>query len=175
MVELSKERIDKILHEETPKEEKAQTVLLSVYTRYRRLYEDYFTDIDALTDDRVAELRKYYEDTESLIKTYYLFIPQDVCVYLERFDGEYTEKLLGPDWRRNLFDRFEEFAFKSENEDSSRNLLKAKFQKHTLSDFYDAMSYVFRDSFGTGSESFKSVAGGIIGMLFGKEKQKNED
>ena len=59
MVELSKERIDQILHEETTKKEELDTILRSIYTRYMHLFEKYFADIDALNDDRIAELRKY--------------------------------------------------------------------------------------------------------------------
>ena len=48
MVELSKERIAQILHEETVKKEDSDTILRSVYTRYMCLYEKYFADIDGL-------------------------------------------------------------------------------------------------------------------------------
>ena len=54
MVELSNERIGKILHEETVKTEELATILRSIYTRYMRLYEKYFADIDALNDEKVA-------------------------------------------------------------------------------------------------------------------------
>ena len=45
MIELSNERIEQILHEETVKEEKVSTILRGIYTRYMRLYEKYFSDI----------------------------------------------------------------------------------------------------------------------------------
>lgn len=39
--------------------------------------------------------------------------------------------------------------------------------------FYDAMGYIFRDGFGTGSQTAEQVVSGIAGLLFGKEsKQK---
>ena len=34
------------------------------------LYEKYLEDIDALSDDRIAELRAYHEETISLVKYY---------------------------------------------------------------------------------------------------------
>ena len=46
MIELSKERIDQIVYDETPKTDVLPTILRSVYNRYMRLYEDYFTDLD---------------------------------------------------------------------------------------------------------------------------------
>ena len=56
MVELSNRRIEQILHEETAKKEELATILRGIYTRYMHLYESYFADIDALSDDKVAEL-----------------------------------------------------------------------------------------------------------------------
>ena len=44
-----------------------------------------------------------------------------------------------------------------------------EFSKQALSYFYDAMDYVFRDGFGTGSQTAKKVLNGITGLLFGKE------
>ena len=63
MVEFSKERIGQILHEETMKKEETETILRGIYTRYMLLYERYFADIDTLDDDKIAELKKYHEDT----------------------------------------------------------------------------------------------------------------
>lgn len=54
MIKLSNERIEQILHEETVKKEKSATILRGIYNRYMRLYEDYFADIDALNDDKIA-------------------------------------------------------------------------------------------------------------------------
>ena len=54
MIELSIERVDQILHQETPKKEELATILRGIYTRYMCLYEKYFADIDALNDDTIA-------------------------------------------------------------------------------------------------------------------------
>ena len=43
MVELSNERISKILHEETAKKEELSTILRGIYTRYMHLFEKYFS------------------------------------------------------------------------------------------------------------------------------------
>ena len=48
MIELSNERIKEILNDETPRKEETDTILRAIYTRYMRLCEEYFTDIDAL-------------------------------------------------------------------------------------------------------------------------------
>ena len=40
MIELSNERVEQILHEETVKKEESGTILRSIYIRYVRLYED---------------------------------------------------------------------------------------------------------------------------------------
>lgn len=95
MVELSKERIEQILHEETMKKEELETILRGIYTRYMRLFEKYFADIDALNDDEIAELRKYHEETGSLVKYYYMDIPLDICIGLKEFENKYSVKLLG--------------------------------------------------------------------------------
>ena len=52
--------------------------------------------------------------------------------------------------------------------------MKAAFIKHALEDFYDAMDYVFRDGFGTGSQSAKNVYTEIKGLLFGNTKEKKQ-
>ena len=67
MVELSNERVEQILHKETHKTEELKTILRGVYTRYMRLFEKYFADIDALNDDEIAGLKQYHEETRSLI------------------------------------------------------------------------------------------------------------
>ena len=56
MIELNRERIEQMLHEETSKKEELETVLRCIYTRYMHLFENYFADLDALNDDKVAEL-----------------------------------------------------------------------------------------------------------------------
>lgn len=168
MIELSNEKLEKILYEETAKNEELATILRSIYTRYMLLYERYFADIDALNDERLAEYRIYREETISLIKYYYLDIPQDVCEDLDEFDKEYNDKLLGDDWHNYLLDRYEEFKEKSENEDKGEEYLKAEFSKQTLLDFYELMDYIFRESFGTNDKTSGKVVKGVAGLLFGK-------
>ena len=170
MIELSKERIEQILHGETTKQEETQTILRGIYTRYMRLYEKYFADIDALDDEMIAAFRTYHEETKSLIKYYYLDIPQDICKCLTVFDNQYTSNLLGPEWRQYLADHIDDFEEKYADTDTGEDSLKAEFAKQTLAAFYDAMDYVFRDGFGTGSQTINDVVSGIAQLLFGKEK-----
>ena len=165
MIELSNERIEQMLHEETLKTEELTTILRAVYTRYMRLYESYFADIDALDDDKIAELGRYREDTKSLVKYYYMDIPQDICTDLNEFEKEYGDKMLGSDWRKYLSDIFNEF--KSKNKDKSEESLKADFVGEYLAAFYEEMDYIFRDGFDTGSRSAESFKKGFAGFFFG--------
>ena len=168
MVELSNERIEQILHEETMKKEESETILRSIYTRFMRLYEKYFADIDALNDDEINVLRNYHEETRSLIKYYYMDIPQDICTGIKEFENRYSANLLGSEWHEYLFGSYEEFREKSRIKDKSEEYIKAEFTKQALSDFYDAMDYIFREGFGTDSQTAKSFVSGITGLLFGK-------
>ena len=168
MIELSNERIEQMLHEETVKQEETITILRGVYTRYMHLYEKYFADIDALNDDIIASFRNYHEETKSLVKYYYMDIPQDICKCLITFDNEYNEKLLGAEWHKYITSVYKDF--KSKNKNKSQEYLKNEFRKQTLAAFYEAMDYIFRDGFGTGSQTFDSVVSGISNLLFGKEK-----
>lgn len=170
MVELSKERIEQILHEETAKKEELDTILRSIYTRYMRLYEKYFADIDALNDDVIAELRNYHEETKSLIRHYYMDIPQDICTGLREFDNKYSASLLGSEWHKYLFDSYKSFKEENRSRNKSKEHLKAEFAKQTMTAFYEAMDYIFREGFGTGSQTAKDVISGITGLLFGKEQ-----
>lgn len=170
MLELGKERIDQMLHEETVKKEEVSTILRCIYIRYMCLYEKYFADIDALNEEVIAELKNSHEETKSLIRYYYMDIPQDVCKCLLAFDKEYSEKLLGADWQKYLSGIFRDFKEKHPGKNRSRDALKAEFSAQTLEAFYDAMDYVFRDGFGTGSQTVDTVVGGISRLLFGKEK-----
>ena len=131
-----------------------------------RLYERYFADINALNDEKIAELNKFHEETKSLIKYYYMDIPLDICAALIEFDKQYSEKLLGSNWRRYLFDSLKKY--KSDREDKSKEGLKADFEEKILTAFYDTMDYIFRDGFGTGSESAKEIKDGLAGLLFGE-------
>lgn len=169
MIELNKERLEKILREETAQKEELQTILRSVYTRYMRLYEKYFADIDALNDEKIAGLQAYHEETVSLVKHFYLDIPMDVCTELREFEEKYSDKLLGPGWREYLHDSYEEFKEKNWVGKKSEAELKAEFKKQILSAFYDAMDYIFREDFGTSSQTAKKVFTGLTELLFGKE------
>lgn len=170
MVELSKERIEQILHEETAKKEDPGTILRSIYTRYMRLYEHLFADIDALDDDQIAVLRNYHDETRSLVRYYYMDIPQDICTGLREFENKYSANLLGPEWHKYLFDSYKNFKEENRSRNRSKEHLKAEFAKQTLTAFYEAMDYVFRESFGTGSQTAKDVISGITGLLFGKDQ-----
>ena len=170
MIELSNERLDQILHKETVKKEELGTILRSIYTRYMRLYEKYFADIDALNDDVIAELKKYHEETGSLVKYYYMDIPLDICMGLREFEEKYSANLLGPEWHKYLFDTYKEFKEKNKKKNKSEKDLKADFSKQALTAFYDAIGYVLRDGFGTGSQTASKVISGLTGLLFGKEK-----
>ena len=169
MVELSKERIEQILHEETAKKEELDTILRSIYTRYRRMYEKYFADIDALNDDKIAELRKFHEETRSLVRYYYMDIPQDICTGLREFDNKYSANLLGPEWHKYLFDSFKSFKEENRGRNKSKEHLKAEFAKQTLTAFYEAMDYIFREGFGTADKTTENTLSEIIGKFFKDE------
>lgn len=168
MIELSNERIEQILHEETAKKEELDTILRGIYTRYMLLYENYLADIDALNEDKIAEMRNYHEETGSLIKYYYMDIPQDICILIEEFEKEYNSKLLGPGWHEFLFSTYEEFKGENQDEEKSEELLKAEFSEQALSYFYKAMDYVFREGFDTESKTVEQATGWLSGQLFEK-------
>ena len=168
MIQLSTERVHQILYEETQKTEELKTVLRGIYTRYMHLYEEYYADIDALNDDKIAEMRKNHEETKSLVKYYYLDIPQDTCMGLREFDDKYIDKFLGSGWKKYLFDKYKEFKKEYESEDKSEETLKAEFAKRALSDFYDAMDYIFREDFNTSSKTAENITSGFTGLLFGE-------
>ena len=168
MIELSNERIEKILHEETMKTEPLPLLLRAVFNRYRQLYENYFADIDSLNEDKIAELRAYHEETKSLFKYYYMDIPLDVCEGLNEFEQKYSIKLLGSDWHKTLSESYEEFKDKGENWGKSEETLKEEFKKQTLDGFYDAMGYVFRESFGTDSKNAQGLMDGLKGLFSDK-------
>ena len=169
MIELSHERIKQIVLKETPKTEALPTILRSIYVRYMSLYEKYFADIDALNDDTIAELKQYNEETRSLVKYYYLDIPQDVCRELEEFDKDYNAKLLGDDWRKTLSDAYKHFKDENCGESKSAERLKAEFSEQILKAFYENMDGLFREGFSTGSKTDESIASMLSGLLFGKE------
>ena len=169
MIELNNERLEQILHDETAKTEDLTTILRGIYTRYMILYERYFAGFDALNDDKIAEYKKYHEETKSLIKYYYMDIPQDVCAGINEFEEKAGDRLLGREWKKALYDAYTEFREKCKVRDRSEEYYKAEFAKEALKAFYDAMDYVFRSGFGTGSQTVQEVIGGISGLLFGKK------
>lgn len=171
MTELSNERIEQILHEETAKKEESGTILRSIYTRYMRLYEEYFADIDALNDDKITELRNYHEETRSLVRYYYMDIPQDICEGIKEFEKEYSGNLLGPEWHEYLFHAYEDFKSESKARNKNEDYYKAEFTRRVLEYFYEAMDYIFREGFGTGSKTAGNIISGLTGLLFGKEEK----
>ena len=96
-------------------------------------------------------------------------IPLDICMGLKEFENKYSANLLGSEWHDYLFDSFEDFREKNRGKNTSDECLKAQFTKQTLNAFYEAMDYVFREGFGTGSQTARKVVSGITGLLFGKE------
>lgn len=168
MVELSNERVEEILHKETQKTEELTTILRSIYTRYMRLYEKYFADIDALNDDEIASMKKYNEETKSLMKYYYMDIPLDVCMALIEFEKQYGDKLLGANWRKFLFDAYDDFNNKNEDKCKDEKFKKEKFSEQALKDFYGAMDYCLRQGFDTESKYAENVASSITGLIFGE-------
>ena len=169
MVELDNERMKQILHDETAETEDLVTILRGIYTRYMNLYERYFADIEALNDDRIAEFAKYHEETKSLIKYYYMDIPQDICAGISEFEEKVSGRLLRREWKMNLFDVYDEFREKNRVRNKSEDYYKAEFAKLALKEFYKAMENIFRDGFGTYSQTVKDVLGGITGLLVGKK------
>lgn len=117
---------------------------------------------------KIAELKKYHEETISLLKYYYMDIPHDICMALIEFDDKYTAKLLGPDWHKYLFDSYEDFKSENRSDNKSKDSLKTKFTEQNLKAFYELMDYIFREGFGTASKTYKQVASGFTGLLFGE-------
>ncbi len=170
MIELSSERAEQILHEETVKKEDLETILRSIYTRFMCLYENFFADIDALNDEMIAELKNYHDETISLIKYYYMDIPLDIIMEINEFEMEYSANLLGSKWHDFLFGLYEDFRKEREDENKSDEDLMAEFTKQALMSFYESMDYIFRESFGTGSKTAENTLSGISGLLFGKKQ-----
>ena len=170
MMKLSMGTIDRMLHKETAKKEDLATILRSIYTRYMRLFEEYLDDLDGLNHEKIAEMRKYHEETQSLIKYYYMDIPQDICTKLEEFEDKCTENLLGPSWHQHVADGYLDFCERYENRNKGEKALKAEFKKQALRAFYDTMGYIFRDGFGTDSQTARNVLSGITDLFLGKDQ-----
>ena len=169
MTKLSIERVEKILREETPKKEDLSTILRGIYTRFLRQYESYFEDINALNDKKIAELREYNNETRSLVRYYYLDIPQNICNALEEFENEVNEKLFGPDWHKYLFDSYNNFRDKNKSRNKSEKSLKAEFREESMNTFYEAMDYIFREGFGTADKATENTLSEIIEKFFKNE------
>jgi len=165
MIELSKERIDQIVYDETPKTDVLPTILRSIYNRYMHLYENYFTDIDALDDKKIAELKEYHKETKELIKYFYLDIPMDTNLDLDKFDKDYTDKLLGSGWHDYLFENYDDFRDLYVNKDKTDKELRAYFADKALEYFYDDMDSIFRDDFGTGSKTAETIFEGLKSLF----------
>lgn len=172
MLELSNERIEQILHEETAKKEEQATILRGIYTRYMILYEGYFADIAALNDDKISELRHFHEETKSLVKYYYMDLPQDVCAGIRLFDDNYSDILLGREWHKTLFSAYKDFREENEVKNRNEEYYKAEFSKQALSSFYDDMDVIFREAFGTGSQNEKTTISGLAELFFGKKDKE---
>ncbi|MBR1711266.1 MAG: hypothetical protein IJ719_20965 [Clostridia bacterium] len=170
MTKLSQEKIEQIL-QETPKSVDLPMILRSVYVRYLSLFEKYFADIDALNDDVIADFKNYHEETKSLVKYYFMDIPQDVCREISEFDEKYTEKLLGTDWHKVLSDGYEEYSVKYKEFFNDEKSLKAEFTEDCIKAFYEAMEDVFRDGFGTASKAGEKMLSGLSNLLFGGKKE----
>ena len=61
------------------------------------------------------------------------------------------------------------FVPKNEAENKSAKCLKAEFSEQILKAFYDAMDYIFREGFGTGSKADEQISSGLASLLFGDE------
>lgn len=172
MVELNNERIDQILHEEAKKTEPLPQLLRAIYTRYMNLFEDYIANIYDLTDDKIDAYKKQHEETRSLIKYYYMDIPHDVCSAINDFEEKVSENLLGREWKKTLYDAYEEFKENSDEWDMPEDYYKAAFKKYALKEFYSVMENIFRDGFGTSSQTAKDIFSGIKSLIFGGGREK---
>ena len=172
MVQLSNERVEQILQKETKKTEALPLILRAIYTRYMNLFEDYFANLDKLDNEKIAEYRKQHEETKSLIKYYYMDIPHDICSALRELDENGSDKMLGIEWKKYIYEAFDEFKEKSDYwEEKSEEHYMVEFKKEALKEFYENMEEVFRVGFGTGSQTAKEVMDGISGLLFGKKEK----
>ena len=167
MIELSNERIEQMLHDETKKTEALPTLLRCIYTRYMYLFGLYFDNLETLNDDKIAEFKKYHAETQALIRYYYMDIPQDVCSEIREFEEKGTDNLLGREWKKNLYDTYEKFKNENSVWDMSENYYMAEFKKEAVKGFYEAMEKIFRSGFGTESETEKRTLNGLSGLLFG--------
>ena len=170
MIELSYDQVDQIMHKDTPRSEDLPLILRSIYLRYLHLFETYFADIDALDDDKIIELKKYHEETRSLIKIFYLDIPMDVFYALGSVDEDDVSKMLSTELKQYVFDSFRNFMLENRDESKSKERFKLEFAQKNLTDFYSSMDTVFRGAFGTTSKTTENAVGWIGKLLFGEDK-----
>lgn len=167
MIQLSNERAEQIIQEETKKTQPLPQLLRAIYTRYMNLYEDYIANMFDLTSEKVAEYKKQNDETICLVRYYFMDIPQDVCEGIFDFEEKVGDKLLGPEWKTNLYDAYEEFKDKSDEWDMTEDYYKGAFKKYALKEFYEVMENIFRDGFSTHSERAKNIFSGIKSLIFG--------
>jgi len=96
---------------------------------------------------------------------------QSLCLALDEFDNEYTEKFLGDKWQEHLKSSYEEYQKLNNKEDID---CKTGFSEQKLKDFYYAMNTVFRAGFGTESKSAEKMRKGLLGLLFGEIDEKKK-
>ena len=167
MVELSPERIEEILHKETVKEEDPKTVMRAVYNRYRCVFEQYIDQIFEMNQSKIDEFNKYHQETNSLIKYYFVDIPMDTCAALAKFEHDVMDYMLGPDWQRVILNGFEEFKRKNKNKYRLANeeTWRKKFKEELLSMFYVSMESAFRVSFESGSKAAEGLMDGLSAIF----------
>lgn len=120
-----------------------------------------------LSKERIEQI--LHEETKSLLRYYYMDIPQDICTQIEAFEDEYSDKLLGHEWHKYLSDSYESFKENHKDKNKDDKELKSEFSKQALKCFYAEMDSAFREGFGTESQTTKNLLSGIAGLLFGKE------
>ncbi len=167
MIQISNERAEQIIQEETKKTQPLPQLLRAIYTRYMNLYEDYIANIYDLTSEKIAAYKKQNDETIALVRYYYMDIPQDVCAGILVFEEKVGEKLLGPEWKTNLYDAYDEFKDNCNEWDMTEDYYKGAFKKYALKEFYEVMENIFRDGFGSESESSKNIFSGIKSLIFG--------
>ena len=172
MVKLDNERVEQILEKETLKTIPLPMLLRCIYNRYLDLYEDYIAEADKLTDEKIDAFKRRNEETQSLIKYYYMDIPEDICYDLNKFEEKIADELLGREWKRVFYDAFDEFKENHDDWNKSDDWYMAEFKKATRKELYKTLDDIFRDGFGTNSETGKNIFSGISNLLFGSSKEK---
>ena len=67
---------------------------------------------------------------------------------------------------------YEEFKENSDEWDMPEDYYKAAFKKYALKEFYSVMENIFRDGFGTASQTAKDIFSGIKSLIFGGGREK---